>query len=477
MTFIFNQTVSASDSDVAVQETSSSNLTWWVPSRQILSSLNYDYNATSVLSYGVGAEVGAPDDHKSDTLETYAVYNRSVQMIMQRNGPTIGALVQYYIDLDRSSTSTSTIDDRRQVRCYRDYDLTAGPLASDTSVESYTKCLRKGPGWSTDNKEAAFSIRGVQDYNTNTTAPDVDVEIFTSDKAAFFKDNVLPSWLPTACVESGPVPSSIDCDWDRLFAERDDDLFNRTQNVVTIEMTQVADIEGQQANFTLSVDFVAFLNFTTYTLDPSPLTNPTTLVQTQNLPKTGESIKVDPSWVLAAWSVDNGGALNPDRTAAIEMVKSMAGMLQYKDRAFVNINYMALIPVLQTLSLIDFTTETSPASGGSPVNVKADYPVLTRNARLYVWAYGLGSRTSKLGVVVVLLGVMVVLAQLVLGSIDRRKYRSPTQLLVAALEHTPSNEFANVEHDELKVARMRFHVQGTMTTAGKYAFKKMTHSS
>jgi hypothetical protein len=79
--------------------------------------------------------------------------------------------------------------------------------------------------------------------------------------------------------------------------------------------------------------------------------------------------------------------------------------------------------------------------------------------------------------VVVLLGVAVVLAQMVLGFVDRRKYRSPTQLLVAALEHTPSNEFANVEHNEAKVARMRFHVQGTMTTAGKYVFKKMTHSS
>lgn len=466
VTFSINQTFTASSQNVLIQ--TYSDLTWWVPNRQLLSNLNYDYLMMAVVSAGIDAE----DHAVTEQLDTYTEYNRSVQMIIQRNGPTIGAIVQYHVDADRMSTSISTIDDSREVRCYRDYDLGASPLNPDTSVGNYTKCVRKGEGWSADNKEAAFSIRGVQDYNTNDTAPDVDVMIFTSDKAAFFENNVLPSWLPSDCIASGTVPSSINCDWDRLFAESDANLSNRTQNVVTIEMTQLANIDGQQYNFTLTVDFVAFLNFTTYTLDPSPLSNPMTLVQTLDLPKTGESIKVDPSWILAAWSVDNGGVLNPDRTAAIEMVKNMAGTTQYETQAYANLNYMIFLPVAETLSLIDFTTGPRLAPG-----VPAEYPILTRNAKLYVWAYGLGSRTSKLGVVVVLLGVVVVIAQLVLGFIDRRKYRSPTQLLVAALEHVPSNEFANVEHDEAKVAKMRFHVQGTMTTAGKYAFKKMAHGT
>lgn len=468
VTFVFNRT-NASGQD------NSSDLTWWVPSRQILSSLNDDYLMMNAISSGYGADTQSVSDDLD--VDIYESYNRGVQMIIQRNGPTIGAIVQYYIDFDQTSTTTSIIDNSRQVRCYRDYDLSATPLISEMSVRSYTKCVRKGHGWSADNKEVTFSIHGVQNYDTNSTAPGVDVEVFTSDKAAFFKNNVLPSWLPSACIDSGYVPPSINCDWDRVFENADEDLSNRTQNVVTIEMSQLVDLEGQEVTFTFSVDFVAFLNFTTYTLDPSPLSNPTTLVQTQHLPKTGETIKVDPSWVLAAWSVDNGGALNPDRTATVEMVKSMAGMMQDQTRAFTNIHYMVLLPVFETLSLIDFTTETSLASGWSSVDANANYPVLTRNARLYVWAYGLGSRTSKLGVVVVLLGVVVVLAQLVLGFIDRRRYRSPTQLLVAALEHTPSNEFANVEHDEAKMAKMRFHVQGTMTTAGKYVFKKMAHSS
>jgi hypothetical protein len=480
VTFSINQTFSASSPNVLVQ--TYSDLTWWAPSRQVLSSLNYDYLMMHDVSVGYRAEdiQYVPDQYASDAMDTYTAYNRSIEMIIQRNGPTLGAIVQFHMDYGNTAILTSTIDDSRNVRCYVDYNLAATPLVSNVSAGYYTKCVRVGNGWSADNKAASFSIRGVQDYNANTTAPDVDVNIFTSDKAAFFQNNVMPSWLPSACINSDPVPSSVDCDWDRLFAETDDGLSNRTQNVVTIEMSQLTILEGEQVTFTLSVDFVAFLNFTTYTLDPSPLSNPMTLVQTLDLPKTGETIKVDPSWVLAAWSVDNGGILNPDRTAAIEMVRSMdalAGMMLDKTEAYTNINYMMLLPVIETLSLIDFTTEESLPAGTRPANADAHYPVLTRNAKLYVWAYGLGSRTSKLGVVVVLLGVVVVLAQLVLGFIDRRKYRSPTQLLVAALEHTPSNEFANVEHDEAKVARMRFHVQGTMTTAGKYVFKKMAHSS
>lgn len=480
VTFSINRTFSASSSDVLTQNYS--NLVWWTPSRQVLSSLNDDAVMTAAVSL-------ANDTHEiqdikftndSDPADSYTAYQRSMQMIIQRTGPTIGTIVQYNYDFDDASTSTTIIDDTRAVRCYKDYDLRLSPLAFGVFSGNYTKCVRMGQGWSADNKMASFNIRGVQDYETNTIAPDVNVDIFTSDKAQFFKDDVLPDWLSPACIEYGIVDPSLECDWERMFSEQlEPGLLNRTQNVVTIEMSQITNdtTTGEPTRFTLSVDFVAFLNFTTYTLDPSPLSNPMTLVQTLDLPKTGDVIKVDPSWVLAAWSVDNNGSLNPDRTAAIELVRSMAGLVNMESQAFFTADYMCLLPVIETLSLIDFTTVEYANPNLASNNADARHPHLTRNARLYVWAYGLGSRTSKLGVVVVLLGVLVVLAQLVLGFIDRRKYRSPTQLLVAALEHTPSNEFANVEHNEAKVARMRFHVQGTMTNAGKYAFKKLAARS
>jgi hypothetical protein len=292
---------------------------------------------------------------------------------------------------------------------------------------------------------------------------------------ACFLDGILPSWLPLACLEPGRVPLSADCDWDRLFhVESDDELYNRTQNVVTTEMYTHTDYSGTESTLKLSVDFVAFLNFTTYQLDPSSITNPMHLVQTNYLPKTGSVIKVDPSWLLAAWSVDNKGILYPAHTTAIQMVWALEAQMKggsFSDDS--SLAYMMLLPIIQALTLIDFTTEELFDSRLSSQQVDARHPILTRNAKLFVWAYGSQSRTSKLGLVVVLAVVVVVMGQAVLGFVDRREYRSPAQLLVAALEHAPSNEFKEVEHNEAWVASMRFQVQGSMDNVGKFSFKKV----
>ena len=50
----------------------------------------------------------------------------------------------------------------------------------------------------------------------------------------------------------------------------------------------------------LTGDFIAFLKFTSYELDASPLTSPTFLPTTQNLPLNNTSIQVDPTWMLVA---------------------------------------------------------------------------------------------------------------------------------------------------------------------------------
>lgn len=71
------------------------------------------------------------------------------------------------------------------------------------------------------------------------------------------------------------------------------------------------------------------------------------------------------------------------------------------------------------------------------------------------------------------MGKVVVLIQLVLVFVDRRNYRSPTRLLVAALEYALADEFRGVEHDEFVMAEMRFRVQGTRSNAGEYVFRKV----
>lgn len=82
--------------------------------------------------------------------------------------------------------------------------------------------------------------------------------------------------------------------------DANDKLFNRTQNVVTIEMSNHMQRDDLDFTWKIAFDFVAFLGFTTYQFDPSPRTNPMSFVQAHDTPNSGEVIKVDPAWVLAA---------------------------------------------------------------------------------------------------------------------------------------------------------------------------------
>lgn len=71
-------------------------------------------------------------------------------------------------------------------------------------------------------------------------------------------------------------------------------------------------------------------------------------------------------------------------------------------------------------------------------------PHLTRRAHIFVWAYGLDSRTAKIGTAVGIVGIAVVLVQVVLGFVDRRRQVSLMQLIVAALEHVLTGEVRGV---------------------------------
>lgn len=242
------------------------------------------------------------------------------------------------------------------------------PLYLASSHGTYTKCVRLGIGWSKENNHVNFTIAGEMDYTTNLTSPHVDVSITSSDKAQFFENGVFPSWRSPECLDPGRLPSTTFCDWEKLFhTDPNAELYNRTQNVVIIEMSTKDFGADKFKNefFQLTVDFVAFLNFTSYQLDASPLTNPTILATTQKLPLYGTSIHVDPTWMLAAWTVENHGILPPDRTTTIETVRTLnrARNVDLDDREqlrFIGdrLSYLPLLPVVQALSLIDFTSES-----------------------------------------------------------------------------------------------------------------------
>jgi hypothetical protein len=83
--------------------------------------------------------------------------------------------------------------------------------------------------------------------------------------------------------------------------------------------------------------------------------------------------------------------------------------------------------------------------------------VLWRNGKIEIWTYGLDTRTSKLGVVVVVIGMAVTLAYLVLDILTQVRVKSPTALLAGALVHKPAeDELSEANASEKKAGRIRY---------------------
>lgn len=107
----------------------------------------------------------------------------------------------------------------------------------------YLKCIRIGSGWSELNKAASFYVSKEFDATSSTSKQDqaqalgVVVNVYSSDRAVFFPNGKLPSWLPEVCLTPGNLTNPSECDFERLFSTpAPPRVANRVMNVNTIEM-------------------------------------------------------------------------------------------------------------------------------------------------------------------------------------------------------------------------------------------------
>jgi hypothetical protein len=240
----------------------------------------------------------------------------------------------------------------------------------------------------------------------------------------------------------------------------------------------------------LAVDFVAYLDFVTYSLDPSRFSNPSSQVLALSQPNQTLPIPLDPAWTLAAWSVDEGGILPATSVAGQSVYNQLISyVLAPPEWPFVVTNpsegvflaayyqdtttsAIVLPPILQTLSLVDYSVTRSLHDIDSTSNVP--HPLLFHYGSIYAWAYGMNSRTAYLGVVVVLMGMMIVAVQCALSILDGLpSSKGLTQFLAAALAHVPQGEFDATGNDEDKIAALNFRVTDSVTRIGQLEYHKM----
>ncbi|RMY52249.1 hypothetical protein D0863_14325, partial [Hortaea werneckii] len=451
----------------------------WIPNRNLIKAFYKDAAVVAYISQGYSnTEIAAaswindvvPVEITDREYETYRRYNKSLELELQRSGPILGTypnwMVWNYTQDDESAHWwTVVIDSDQALRCC------AGYIYGNEDTNPYIRCFQDGAGWGPNTKYTSFSIGGVFNNESQQVEPGIKYEVYSSDKVAFLLNGQMPSSFPEECLAPGQISKDLDCNWDALFAEPGPSPRIKN-NVTTLVMTMTA---ANNVTAVLAVDFAAFFAFTNYTLDPSPLSNPISLVQTQAVPQIGEPVALNPAWTLAAWSTEVGGRIPAERATAAILRSVMTSIAEnttateskYLERLLAIVN----IPVFQTLSMIeyDILPSTPPPSRGRPhpasSSSSSQQQILSRNANLHVWAYGLTSRTALLGAVVSISGLIVVVFQFCLGLVDRKDYRSPTQLLVAALEHFPQGEFEQVLAsgsggcaDEGEVARTRFCV-------------------
>ena len=518
----------------------------WAPSRQALREISSDLDFFEAASKNLSLN------------PSYHAYNSSLNTLLKRKGPIMGANYNNYWP---ENVTRITVGEDKEVNCYANY---SSWIAGNGN---YTKCLRKGTGWNPLNKEANFEVVLSQpdDYER------VSMNVFFSDTAAFFNDTLNPGLIPPACFVNGTIANPKGCDWDHIFsANQPENSSIIANNILSVELTMPFMYPGQTAVF----EFFTFANFSTYTLDTSPQTNPLYLVQVDSVPdpqKDGlRTVPVDPDWFLAAWSVDQGG-LVANRSAALSLIRiletefgsysfdnatledtsgnetssttnsdrafrtssadsaftsaadsssaakatgrksSETGTAQLQnvrrqavsttppssasgaasssagwppkstsltpesdeqtgdidefylwdpdddvDRQNLDLANFVFYSHLQALSMVTYNKQNLTQVNTDTKDPQK--PTLWNYAQVHVWGYGTSSRTSKLGLVVTIMGCVCVIAATVLGVVSKRRQRSLTELLVAAIEHKHQGELNHAQGDEGHKARTRFRI-------------------
>ena len=474
-----------------------SDLVEWIPSRQLINKFANDQAYFSVIEFGAQnveeLDAGNPTGGSiSQSLyEQYAVWRKALQLEVQRLGPILTPAWNEwptpYNDYGNDPAPpenyvvwTTTVDENRQIRCYPYWALQNAYTSSSYPIplNNYTRCTQIGSGWGPNTKSEHYQVAHPSPSTNGTSSLSAEIWIYSADKTAFLPNGMLPSGVDAECLRNGTVPSEVGCDWDKLFeVDHSTTTANMTRYANTIEI-RVPGSRGE-APAIIAFDYVIYSSFTLYTFDPSTQRNYLGLVQTQDLPIYSKPIPVDPNWYLAMWSVDGSGTIPSNRSASLKTMlmsqdPGFSGNSKVDLRAYDFLGLCLPASLEYMLTVIDY--ETTPireddANNFSKQDQDSSQPFLTLQSRYLTWGYSSNSRASHFGIAIAIAGVVVAIAHTILATVDKRPYRSLTDMLIAALEHYPMGEFQGAEQDSAKASRVTFRLIETTDKAGRLLFE------
>ncbi|KAL9612034.1 MAG: hypothetical protein Q9167_003360 [Letrouitia subvulpina] len=380
----------------------------WAPNRQALQNLTSDvYDSIS-------------------TQNSTSQKTKALKSVLTREGPILGAMTNFYTPQNNRTGSIGESGDG-YVRCYD------GLRASDldiTKIDTHnlTRCVRMGEGLNSTNANATFYIEGDEETSY------VEVCAYFSDQGLYIQSEDIDR---AGCFGDGPH-----CEWEDLVRMKNNDpILNKfSTNLLVIEMYA----DGHRAIF----EFVTCLTFATYTLDTSLSSNPLYLVQTYGLPNNDNpsSIIVHPDWLLAAWSVDEFGTIPFSRSVSSTVVRGLRDIGNNESMALVDMELFVIQSYFQSLSMVTYDFYNGSETRQHDESARS----LSHCRQIYVWTFGLHSRTARLGIVVVSIGVVVCLLQVTLSLIRPPHQRSFTELLAAAMSYQHKGELSETNDGEEK---------------------------
>lgn len=308
---------------------------------------------------------------------------QSLQVSSRREGP---AILVSNLNFNWGGIHSTQVGAKKTVRCLDNYWM---PFQENGTT--YTKCIRVGTEWNVSNTNASFSV--VRLGGSNATHAEPEVVVYFSDMATYYGNGLSRDEHTVACLNG---TSSTNCDWERIF-EEPLQLNGSLSSTTVVEWFLPNATAGE--DYWVWFEFDSHLQFGVYSVDYS-FGNKIYSATLDDL-KPGPELVINPLWILAAWSVDIDGTVNITRFPAMmlnDFGSDFSNLTEETVAEFLMLNYFAMA---HAMSLISYESSTG--------HDKPEGIILYRWVTRRVWAYGLYTKTTILGMVIICVSMVTIM--------------------------------------------------------------------